>query len=117
MPRASSSGRIITRKGRVVYERKPHIFDEKDLNRILNATQFVRNDPNILIKLLRGMTTKMIEIMLTTIGLSEFADETYELINLLISRGLEAILSNPARLKPDNIVRITRTYDDWRGLH
>lgn len=67
-----------TLRGRVVYDRKPHLFRISDVYRIMDHI-FVRlgDDPSLLADLLYNLSIKMLEIILSRVGLSALARVTY----------------------------------------
>lgn len=106
-----------TQLGRVVYHRKPHIWSEKDLDRILryiDARQRIQNPFGIL----ELLSKKMIATILSGIGLERLTDEAYQalyglvdrLLRLLVDQGRPTpTLSNPALPAP------TLKEGNWNG--
>lgn len=68
---------ITTRKGRVIYNRKPHLFDEKDLLRISRNVLTPDMDPKNMDfeRLLMEITIWMMEVILDKISFGLIPDE------------------------------------------
>lgn len=75
---------IRTRKGRVVYDRKKHMWTAGDLERISksfmekNASEIPLRDYSRLISVVDAMSEYMLEGLLTPVGLARYGDEALE---------------------------------------
>lgn len=86
-------GATVTWKGRVVYNRKPHIMTAKDAARILahmNAQQDAQDVP-VILRILQRITKYMIESILSLVGAGALTDEVYDLVYGAVDSLLRAL--------------------------
>ncbi len=83
-----------TVKGRVVYDRPPHLWTKKDLKRVLEATKYDNEemDENFLIELIQELTDSLISAILALIGMGTLGNTVGNILRSITSRLVDVLL-------------------------
>jgi len=106
---------ITTRKGRVIYNRKPHLFDEKDLLRVSRSVLTPEMDPKNMDfeRLLMEITIWMTEVILDRISFGLIPDETARNLYNTVWNFLNGVIK---KLSPEQVSSIIPTERQDTGI-